>query len=113
MEADEALVVEVVSRRSRASPAPAEPGGTGLIGLAERVRWPAARSSTAPTGAGTSSCGRRCRGVIRVLLVDDDALVRSGLRMMLAGADRSRSWVRPTTAAGCSPRSTSIGPTSC
>jgi DNA-binding NarL/FixJ family response regulator len=27
-------------------------------------------------------------GVIRVLLVDDDALVRSGLRLMLAGADR-------------------------
>ena len=26
-------------------------------------------------------------GVIRVLLVDDDALVRSGLRMMWAGAD--------------------------
>jgi DNA-binding NarL/FixJ family response regulator len=27
-------------------------------------------------------------GVIRVLLVDDDALVRSGLKLMLAGADR-------------------------
>ena len=45
--------------------------------------------------------------VIRVLLVDDDALVRSGLRMMLTGAVEvvgeagtgARSWRRSTATA--------------
>ena len=66
--------------------------GTGLIGLAERVRPPAGASRTRrPRTAGTH-CGRtlpapRMSGGerVRVLIVDDDALVRSGLRLMLSG----------------------------
>ena len=50
---------------------------------------------------------------IRVLLVDDDPLVRSGLRMMLAGAEQVEVVARPTTAAACSRPSTCTGPTSC
>ena len=37
MAADEQLVVEVVSRRSARAAPRREPGGSGLIGLAERV----------------------------------------------------------------------------
>ena len=95
-EAARALVVEVVSRRAVGVGAPAPlalPGaGTGLVGLAERVALAGGELDHGPDAAATSSCARRCRGrrdaTVRVLLVDDDALVRSGLRMMLAGAER-------------------------
>jgi YesN/AraC family two-component response regulator len=50
--------------------------------------------------------------MIRVLLVDDDALVRSGLRMMLAGAANLDVVAEAATAARCSARSTCTGPTS-
>jgi len=50
-------------------------------------------------------------GVIRVLIVDDDALVRAGLRMMLAARTESRSSVRSPTAARSSARSTATAPT--
>ena len=73
--------------------APPPGAGSGLVGLAERSeprRWPpGARrhlrrrlrsASDAPAGAMSDR--------IRILIVDDDALVRSGLRMTLAGAER-------------------------
>ena len=48
----------------------------------------------------------------RVLLVDDDALVRSGLRLMLGEADDIAIVGRPPTATRCPPRSPSTVPTS-
>jgi DNA-binding NarL/FixJ family response regulator len=48
--------------------------------------------------------------VTRVLLVDDDALVRSGLRMMLAGAEGIE--VVGEAGDGCSPRWIATAPTS-
>ena len=51
--------------------------------------------------------------VIRVLLVDDDPLVRSGLRVMLGGAKQLAVVARSTTAAACWPRSIITGPTWC
>ena len=110
------LVVEVVSRRAvgAARRAPPPGAGTGLVGLAERVALAGGELRTAPTATATSSCARRSRGgVIRVLLVDDDALVRSGLRMMLAGATGIEVVGEADDGRGCSARSTATGPTSC
>ncbi|RKQ87752.1 signal transduction histidine kinase [Solirubrobacter pauli] len=57
--ADERLVVEVVSRKSALAP-PAQPGGSGLIGLTERVAL----------AGGTLECGPNRRGdfVLRAVL---------------------------------------------
>ncbi len=97
------LVVEIVSRAGGRRRAPrrcrrstasvlAQPGrGAGLIGLAERVALVGGDLQH-----GTNTMGdfvlRANAGVpmtsIRVLIVDDDALVRSGLRMMLSGASQ-------------------------
>ena len=69
------------SQRPRRCPA----AETGLIGLAERVaRRRHARARRRPRRRVRPAC-EACT-MIRVLLVDDDALVRSGLRIMLAGA---------------------------
>jgi signal transduction histidine kinase len=56
---DASLVVEVVSRRSAIAP-PAEGGGSGLIGLAERVAL----------AGGSLECGPNPRGdfVLRAVL---------------------------------------------
>lgn len=56
---DEQLVVEVVSRKSALAP-PAQPGGSGLIGLTERVEL----------AGGTLECGPNRRGdfVLRAVL---------------------------------------------
>ena len=50
---------------------------------------------------------------IRVLLVDDDPLVLSGLKMMLGGAGQVRVVGRPTTAGRSCPPPTCIIPMSC
>ena len=50
---------------------------------------------------------------IRVLLVDDDALVRAGLTMMLDGAHGIEVVGEAPTAARCPPRWTPTRPTSC
>ena len=92
--------------------AAALPGaGTGLIGLAERVSLPAARSSTASTPTATVRPACEPATMIRVLLVDDDALVHPGIDH--AGRSREprrgrRGRGRPRGARGCS---TCTGPT--
>ena len=50
--------------------------------------------------------------MIRVLIVDDDALVRSGLQMMLSGAPGLEVVGEDGTAARYSAQSISTGPTS-
>ena len=91
------LVAEVVSRPAvgvGAAATGAMPGaGTGLVGLAERVALAGGELRARPRRPRRL---RPARGLpedgvsetVRVLLVDDDTLVRSGLRMMLAGAER-------------------------
>ena len=83
------------ARRAGAATALAQtPGtGTGLIGLAERValadgaldHGPDRRRRLRPDRCAP---GGPVTAPVRVLIVDDDALVRSGLRMMLSGGDR-------------------------
>ena len=51
------------------------------------------------------------RGRLGVLVVDDQALVRAGFRMILEASATSRSWARPGTAPRRSRRPTAPGPT--
>jgi len=51
--------------------------------------------------------------VISVLLVDDEALVRTGLRMILETADDVTGSARPRTDGPRSTRSDATGPTWC
>ncbi len=90
------LAIEVVNRprvgRAQRDGRHAE-SGTGLIGLGERVGLVGGHLShgARPDGgfvltADPAVAGMSSAAPIRVVIVDDDALVRSGLTMMLGGA---------------------------
>ena len=90
----QAVTAEVITSRrpALAGPGAAAPAkaGAGLIGLAERVtsRRPAGLWPQRNRGfrAARDHPAAMMTGPIRVLLVDDDPLVLSGLKMMLGGA---------------------------
>src|SRR3954454_15240318 len=107
--AGDGLTVEVRNRLPLgAGRAPIPGAGTGLIGLSERTSLAGGRGPgrRAPRGGRPARArphaGRRLRAAglaavagmssspIRVLLADDDALVRSALSMMLAGTEDIR-----------------------
>ena len=83
---------------TRSSPAPSRPEpererpgppGHGRAGRAPRRLGPRAATATAP-GRSSARIPWERRRVIRVLLVDDQQLVRTGLRRILTGARRLR-----------------------
>ena len=69
--------------RGRPFPAPVR----GCWGCASGLRSAAAPSCSARTVPATSWWRRSWRGSVKVLLVDDDALVRAGLRLILSAAE--------------------------
>ena len=91
------------------TPATPPGSGTGLIGLRERVGLAGGPSTSSRRPIAASRCAPGCpmrppignAMTIGVLIVDDDALVRSGLAFMLRAADASRSSARPATATRC------------
>ena len=91
------LTVEVRNRLPVGAAAAPIPGaGTGLIGLAERTIAGGRPARARPhagrrlRAAGLAAVAGMSSSPIRVLLADDDALVRAALSMMLAGTDDIR-----------------------
>ncbi len=83
--ADGELVVRIDDDGEADPDAPPVPG-TGLLGMRERVAALGGRSAPSPAPAAASPCAPNCpweSGVIRVLLVDDQALIRGGFRALL------------------------------
>jgi len=87
------LTVEVCNAACVAAPTPVARSGQGLVGLAERVALANGRLEHGPTAAGglaTVAAMTTQPWAVSVLIVDDDPLVRAGLRMMLGGASDIR-----------------------
>ena len=87
----ERLLVRVVDDGQGAGAATADLGGHGLLGMRERVTLMGGELHAGPTAeGGFAICAELPTGtssMIRVLLADDQELVREGLRMMLNAQD--------------------------